>query len=259
MKKIINKMLDSVQGNKKKQSNRQKRSNIGHILDHIKGIGFHPKTIIDVGIAYGTAGLYGKYDVVEYLLIEPLIEYEQVCKNIVDEFGGKYIIAAASDKCGDLTINVHPDLSGSSLFNESEGKYVDGEPRIVECITLDNACEKEGMSGPYLIKLDTQGAELLVLDGAKKIFDNTEVIIMEAFLFQFYKGIPLLYEIIVYMKEKGFVVYDIFGGINRLLDNALAQVDLVFVKEKGIFRDSSNFATKEQRQIFKEERMQHLR
>jgi hypothetical protein len=38
------------------------------------------------------------------------------------------------------------------------------------------------------------------------------------------------------MKERQFVVYDIFGWHTRLLDGALAQVDLAFVKENGQFR-----------------------
>jgi hypothetical protein len=40
------------------------------------------------------------------------------------------------------------------------------------------------------------------------------------------------------MKKKGFVVYDIVGGINRPKDMALGQKDLVFVKESGSIRNS---------------------
>ncbi len=49
------------------------------------------------------------------------------------------------------------------------------------------------------------------------------------------------------MKECGFVCYDIFGFQYRLLDNALSQVDMVFVKEKGLFRSDHSYATREQR------------
>jgi hypothetical protein len=60
------------------------------------------------------------------------------------------------------------------------------------------------------------------------------------------------------MKEQGFVVYDIFGGHNRLLDNALGQIDLVFTKENGIFRKSHDFASKKQRDEFTKKRRAHL-
>jgi hypothetical protein len=40
------------------------------------------------------------------------------------------------------------------------------------------------------------------------------------------------------MKDRGFVAYDLFGAHTRPLDGALAQVDIVFVKERGRFRQS---------------------
>jgi hypothetical protein len=38
------------------------------------------------------------------------------------------------------------------------------------------------------------------------------------------------------MKDHGFVAYDIHLALNRPLDGALAQIDIVFVKEYGPFR-----------------------
>ena len=81
-----------------------------------------------------------------------------------------------------------------------------------------------------------QGAELKVLDGAKKVLEDTELVILEASLFQFYKDGPQFYDVITYMKERGFVVYDFCNGHNRPFDGALAQIDVVFVKENGPFR-----------------------
>jgi len=45
----------------------------------------------------------------------------------------------------------------------------------------------------------------------------------------------------------GFVAYDIFGFLYRPLDNALAQTDMIFVRENGPFRATHIFATPEQR------------
>ena len=49
-----------------------------------------------------------------------------------------------------------------------------------------------------------------------------------------------------YMKKRGFVAYDVFGGHNRPLDRARAMVDIVFVKENGRFRTSCAWASPEQ-------------
>jgi len=48
------------------------------------------------------------------------------------------------------------------------------------------------------------------------------------------------------MKACGFVAFDIILGWNRPLDNALGQVDIVFVKEDGCFRKDHSFATIDQ-------------
>jgi hypothetical protein len=50
-------------------------------------------------------------------------------------------------------------------------------------------------------------------------------------------------------KQSGFVAYDIFGFQYRLLDGALNQFDMIFVREDGFFRQSHAYATPEQRQV----------
>lgn len=69
---------------------------------------------------------------------------------------------------------------------------------------------------------------------------------MEVSLFEFMVGAPQFHEVISYMKNRDFVAYDIIHGWNRPLDNALGQVDVVFVKDKGMFRSDHSFATVEQ-------------
>lgn len=51
------------------------------------------------------------------------------------------------------------------------------------------------------------------------------------------------------MKQHGFVAYDFCGFLYRPFDNALSQVDMVFVREQGLFRRSHVFATPEQRKV----------
>lgn len=234
------------------------RKTLKEVLSHVKKIGFKPKIIIDVGVAYGTPSLYGVFDDVKYLLVDPLREYENVMMDICSKYPGEYVVAAAGDMPGSMTLNVHPDLSGSSFYKESEGSHVDGEPREVPVITLDDLIKEKQAEGPYILKVDTQGAELNVLAGASEVLKQTEVVLLEVFLFQFYKNIPLFYDIISFMKERGFVAYDIFGGHYRPFDNALAQVDIAFVKENGFFRKANFFATKEQRKEFTEKRIKVL-
>lgn len=57
---------------------------------------------------------------------------------------------------------------------------------------------------------------------------------------------PELYDVLIYMKDRGFVVYDCFNSYYRPIDEALAAMDIAFVKESGQFRDRHSFATRKQ-------------
>jgi FkbM family methyltransferase len=224
-----------------------RRTTIEEALRHLARRGFDPSTVIDVGAAYGTFEIYRTFPGAQHLLVEPLSEYEPFLRDISRRFQARYVIAAAGPGAGMLTINVHPDLVGSSLFHEADGADVDGLPREVPQQAIDALCAEAKLGGPYLIKVDVQGAELLVLDGAAQTLQETEVIILEVSLFQFFRDGPQLHDVVEYMRQRGFLVYDIVGGHNRPLDGALAQVDLVFVRENGRFRLEQGYGTEQQR------------
>lgn len=225
-----------------------RRTTMAEVLSHVLRIGFMPSTVIDVGAAEGTFCLYEKFPEANHLLIEPLKEFEKALKKICLKYKAEYVVAAAGAKSGKTMINVHPDLLGSSIFKETDGGYADGIPRQIPVVTIDDLCTKRDLRGPYLIKIDVQDAECEVLDGAKKVLEDTELILLEVSLFQFHINGPQLYDLVNYMKNQGFVVYDIFGGSTRPLDDALASVDMAFVKENGRFRKHHFYALREQRE-----------
>ena len=214
--------------------------------------GLSPKTVIDVGAAHGTLPLYELFPEARFILLEPLDEFSPALREIVRGLKhAECLVAAAARKPGKVILNVHPDLVGSSLYKEEEGAHVDGIERTVPAVTLNDVCAERETQPPYLIKIDTQGSELHVLDGADRIMAETDFIIMEASLFGFFKGGPQILHTTRYMKERGFVVYDVFDLRYRPLDGAMAQVDLAFVQERSKFRASHAYATRSQREQMK--------
>lgn len=224
------------------------RASLGGALSHLRTLGFKPQTVIDVGVASQTPELYEAFPEASLLLIEPLAEFEPYLKKICQRYNAQYVLSAAGEAPGVATLNVHTDqLDCSSLLKEAEGASVDGIPREVPVVTIDEVCSEKGLKGPYLIKSDVQGAELKVLEGAPRVLKETEMVILEVTLFGTMIGGPQLADVVAYMKDHGFVAYDAWGFLYRPYDGALAQVDMAFVRQSGPLRKSHVFATPEQR------------
>ena len=163
------------------------RNTIADTLAHLVSLGLlSPRTVIDVGAASGTFEFYEMFSMAQHLLIEPLVEFESDLKAIAGRFDAQYVSAAAGQLPGTATLHVHRDLVGSSLCRETEGKHVDGTPRQVPVVKLDALISERGLHGPYVMTIDVQGTELEVIEGARRFLPETEVIVLEVSLFNFF-------------------------------------------------------------------------
>lgn len=209
-------------------------------LQHLSSLDYSPSIIIDVGAADGTPALLNVFSDARYLWIEPLKEFERRLEELSERYNGQFIIAAAGKFQGVSTIRISPDLYGSSLAYDNSKTSV---LREVNMIKLDDLIETYDLRSNILLKIDVQGYELDVLEGARKLLLTCEVVILETSLFSVSRHSPDFYDVIDYMKKQSFVVYDIFDGHNRPFDGALAQKDVLFVKENGRFRQNHQWAT----------------
>jgi FkbM family methyltransferase len=210
------------------------REEMAHLAKH----GFSPATIIDVGFNTGTDGLYDHFPDAQYLMVDPLVESEPFLKAQKARLKqADYVVAAAGAAPGKIDIGVSPCFGGTSQY------LADKLPtRSVPMTTLDELAEKFHARGPYVIKIDVQGAELEVLKGAKRILAETEVIFAETRLFPF-RGAPELLEVLKFLEREGFVLYDLFNGALRPSDGALGQIDITAVKRNGFFRTADTYRT----------------
>ena len=212
-------------------------SEMQRALSQISKQGVQPNTILDVGVGNGTNDLYTAFPNAHLFLVEPLIEFEDTIKSILSTRHGGYSIAAAGAKQSKQTLNVHPDhLEGSSLYNEVTPTIDNGEPRVVPVVTLDQVVHDNQLKKPYLIKVDAQGHEIEIMRGASEILHSTDVVVLEVLLYKFLTDNPIFHDVVSFMHSQNFVCYDIFGLSHRPKDQALAHLDIVFVKEDGPLR-----------------------
>ena len=102
--------------------------------------------------------------------------------------------------------------------------------------TLDEIVAASEVQGPIFLKLDVQGYEFEVLTGATNTLPRVAAILAEVNLNDIHKGVHLLDEIIVLLRDNGFLAYDICGLTRRPLDAALWQADIIFVPKGSLLR-----------------------
>lgn len=218
------------------------RSSMFGSLWNAKQLGFEPETVIDVGAGLGTFEIYDAFPKSRYLLIEPIAENEPYLKKICQHLErADYIIAAASTEAGLVPLQVNlSNFIHSYISEDGEASSENFELRTIPAVTLDEICKTRQLEGPYLIKVDVDGKELDVLAGATQTLQNTELVIVEVALYVSAR-FDKMGNVINFMKEQGFVAYDIVNLAHRGSDLALFQVDMVFVKESGQFTKESRF------------------
>lgn len=92
----------------------------------------------------------------------------------------------------------------------SEHKY-DHETINVPTMTLDHYCQSNNTPHIDILKLDTQGAELSIMEGAVKLLQegNISVIYSEVIFAETYKGQTSLTDLMSYLEKYNYKVWDI--------------------------------------------------
>ncbi|WP_296820192.1 FkbM family methyltransferase [Brevundimonas sp.] len=198
--------------------------------------GFAPKTVIDVGVAWGTPEIYGTFPDAYYVLVEPLAEMEPTLQNILKRLKGEYHLCAAGSKNTEAELRVPPQAKDAASLI-SNPNWGGGDRRTIPVRRLDDLVQGP-VEGPLFIKTDCQGADIDVVRGAPKLLEMADLVLMEV---QMFKAAGVyddnqFTQVIRWMADRGFVVYDIVHYLTRPRDGALGQVNLAFVKADGSFR-----------------------
>ena len=224
------------------RAGRGMRRTLPAVLAHYRRLGLEPGTVIDVGVGAGTPELYTGLPDARLLLVEPLAEWRGQLEAVAPSRPTDIALAAAGAEPGEVEITVHRAPVCSSMLGS---RREDGTQatRTVPMVRLDDLRARHDLSGPFVIKVDVEGGELEVLRGATELLQETELALLEVSLFELVPGAPQLHDVVAWMAQHGFVVGDLYGGHNRLLDGSLAQLDVAFVQANGRFRRDHSYAT----------------
>ena len=75
--------------------------------------------------------------------------------------------------------------------------------------TMDGQLKKAGLDEVDFIKIDTQGYELSILEGAKRTLENVIGLEIEVEFLPIYKDQPLFHEVNQFITSRGFELFDL--------------------------------------------------
>jgi FkbM family methyltransferase len=177
------------------------------------------------------------------IMIEPQIEMVAPLEALCREKSNLSLVkAGAGSEPGQLLQTIWEDLAGSSfLLPEDAVLQSEGRQRMTPIVTIDSVIAAHSHFHPDLVKLDIQGFELKALSGAASIFGRTEMLILEVSLFEFMAGQPTARDVIAFMGDRGYEIYDVPGFLRRPFDGALGQLDIAFARKSGCLRSSNQW------------------
>lgn len=205
-------------------------------FETLKKNGVNLHCALDIGAYHGdfTETIQAVYPFIKIVQIE------------ADERQKKYlhqncIIALLGDSQREVTFYTLAEdkiTTGSSVFLELTTHY--NEHSVIalqkEMTTLDTLDKQFNFNGDWLnhglVKIDTQGSELLILDGAYNFLTSKRprFILLEVSVQEYNKGAPKFNLVIEYMNKLNYTVKDIYDlsydGMGQLL-----QIDILFERQ----------------------------
>jgi FkbM family methyltransferase len=202
--------------------------------------GFEPKTVFDVGVGFGTWGLYRAFPDAFYHLVDPTPESLPYMHKLAKRLSADVHALALGDRDGEARLEIRADIQGSTLLEEVGPRdFLRFES--VPMRRFDRLFTT--FPRPALCKIDVQGAELMVLEGMTERLAEIDALIVETSTIATVKGGAEVAAVVEFLGDHGFVVADIIGLKRRPLDGATAQVDLLFVPETAALRADRRWAS----------------
>ena len=205
----------------------------------LKHHGFAPATVFDIGVGYGTFPLYRAFPDAFYHLIDPARESLAYMQRLSRRLRCEIHAVALGDRDGEAALEVRADIQESTLLEELGPRRV----RRVDRVPLRRFDALFGsIDRPALCKIDVQGAELMVLAGMTGRLADIDALVIETSTIATVKGGAEVESVVRFLGEHGFALTDIVGLRRRPLDNATAQLDLLFVPKEAAPRSDRRWA-----------------
>ena len=187
-------------------------------------------TILDGG---ARGGLNKRWDAVKDRIFVYGTEPDQseiIKLNESASISEKYLPIALYNKKGSFPLYITNKPACISLIESNmqlmnrfqiKDEFIVNKKTTVQCDTIDNLINAQSIGDIDILKLDTQGSEFEILEGAEKALRNNIVAVdIEVEFSRMYKNQSLFKDIDPVLTDKGFVLFDFLGNFGRAFRNS---------------------------------------
>lgn len=185
-------------------------------------------TLVDVGSAGGLNDRWQPFaTILSSILFDPR---EPEAKGRFGRGETRSYPVALGDRTGEaeLFLTGLPNMSSflrpdPNVFAQFVRKHADAAVTGTEMVPVERLDELAARDGfrPHVMKIDTQGSELMVLKGAEQAIRSTLLAEVEVSFFRRYEGQPLFADIEAHMADRGFELIDLLNMKRYRSSNSL--------------------------------------
>lgn len=198
-----------------------------------KNLNFNPELIIDVGANKGewTKQVKNIFKNSKFILFEA----NPYCLQFLKDIDNVNICLLGNENKDNIVFYLDKNnivSTGCSIMKELTPYYKDAIELLLPMRRLDSILESDIKID--FLKIDVQGSEILVLEGCGELLKKIDFILLETNILQYNKNAPMAYDIIKFMDENGFQLFEI-SEQHRFNNGLLFQADFIFINKKSIY------------------------
>lgn len=205
------------------------RNNLTSVISHLTSKGYKFNVVYDIGAHKGTWTQQHKR-----LIPNAKFFMFEANPRLKDPKNGSTWFNVALSKDMETKPFFSIGGTGDSFYQEQSAVYMSGPSIELQTARLDDFAVEQSLPTPQLIKLDAQGSELDILEGAPNTLNCADVLITEMPVLpssiSYNKDAPTFNDYMEYMVDRDWIPV----GVDSVHcpDNRFTQLDVVFLRKE---------------------------